>query len=311
MFEVLRTIARFAVPVFVIATMLNVGLTQKPSEILRYLRKWPYALRMLVANFVVVPLVMILILRITSLPPAQETGLLVLSLGAGAPFLIKLTELAKRHLALGAAVMMLLVLATIVYMPLVLPHVVNGASGDAAVIARTLLQQMLVPIIVGMLVAQFLAGLARAGQPWVALLSTIALYVVLLAIFVGYFPNLGGIITSGALLAVVVFVLVAFGIGYAAGWGKDHLEDVGALGTAQRNTAAGLIVAAQDFADPNVLVTVTLASTVGLVLLLILARVLGRDNLVDIGIHAPSTFDPHVIPRTRGRHHDEQDSNIT
>lgn len=308
MFEVFRTIARFAVPVFVIATMLNVGLTQKPSEILRYLRKWPYALRMLVANFIVVPLVMILILRITSLPPAQQTGLLVFSLGAGAPFLIKLTELAKHQLALGAAIVMLLALATIAYMPLVLPLVVKGATVNAWAIARTLLRQMLLPIIVGMLVAQFLVGLTRAVQPWIALLSNIALCVVLIATFVGYFPSLGSIITSGALLAALVFILVAFGVGYVAGWGKDHLEDVGALGTAQRNTAAGLIVAAQDVTDPNVLVTVTLASTVGLVLLIGLARVLGRDNLVDVGIHGPSAFDQRVTLRTRWRHHGQQDS---
>jgi len=114
--------------------------------------------------------------------------------------------------------------------------------------------------------------------------SNIALYVILVATFVGYFPSLGGIITSGALLAALVFILVAFGVGYVAGWGKDHLEDVGALGTAQRNTAAGLIVATQNFSDPNVLVVMTLASTVGLVLLIVLATVLRRDNPAHVAI---------------------------
>ncbi|HET7583488.1 MAG TPA: bile acid:sodium symporter [Gemmatimonadaceae bacterium] len=307
MFEVCRTIARFAVPVFVIATMLNVGLTQKPSEIVRYLRKWHYVLRMLVANFVVVPLLMIVILSVTSLPPAYRTGLLIFSLGAGAPFLIKLTQLAKHHLALGAAIMMLLVLATIVYMPLVLPLVVNGASGDAGVIARTLLRQMLVPLGVGMLVARLATGPARAVQPWVALLSNIALYVVLVAIVIGYFPNLGGIITSGALAAAMVFILLAFGVGYVAGWGRDHLEDVGALGTAQRNTAAGLIVAAQDFADANVLVVMTVASTASLAILLILARGLGRDHLIGVSTPRLPVIGAPAPPRTRWRHDDGQD----
>ena len=99
MFEFFRTIVGIAVPVFVITTMLNVGLTQKLSEIIGYLRDWPFVLRMLAANFIVVPLVMLLILRITSLAPAQQAGLLVFSLGAGAPFLIKLTEIAKHHSA--------------------------------------------------------------------------------------------------------------------------------------------------------------------------------------------------------------------
>jgi BASS family bile acid:Na+ symporter len=284
MFGVFRTIVAITVPVFVIATMLNVGLTQRLSEIIDYLRNWPFGLRMLAANFIVVPLVLILILRITSLPPAQQAGLLVFGFGAGAPFLIKLTEIAQHRLALGAAVMMLLVLVTIAYMPLVLPLVLTGVRVNAGKIARTLLQQMLLPIVVGMLAARYLAGPARAVQPWVARLSSITLYVVLAATFVGYFPSLGGIITSGALLVALVFILVSFGVGYVAGWGADHLEDVGALGTAQRNTAAALIVAAEDFTDPSVLVVVTLASTVGLVLLIGLAKVLRRDNPAHIAI---------------------------
>src|SRR3712207_8651791 len=45
---------------------------------------------------------------------------------------------------------------------------------------------------------------------------------------------------TGAILVGLAFVAAAFGIGYLAGVGKDHLEDVGGLGTAQRNTAAGI-----------------------------------------------------------------------
>jgi BASS family bile acid:Na+ symporter len=174
--------------------------------------------------------------------------------------------------------MMLLVIVTIGYMPLVLPRFVPGGTVDAGAIGRTLFRQMLLPIVVGMLLTQIFHRLARAIQPWVAKLSNIALYVVLMATFIGYSPRLGDIVGTGALLAALVFVLAAFGLGYVAGWGKDHLEDIGALGTAQRNTAAGLTVALENFNDPNVLVMLTLANTVGLVALLVLARVLRRDN---------------------------------
>ncbi|HEX7977873.1 MAG TPA: bile acid:sodium symporter [Gemmatimonadaceae bacterium] len=280
MFAFFRAIVGIAVLVFVIATMLNVGLTQAPAEILRYLRNWRFVLRMLIANFVLVPLTMILILRVTSFEPAMRAGLLVFSLGAGAPFLIKLTQVAEHHLALGAAVMMLLMVATIIYVPLVLPHVVSGSTMSAATLTRTLLRQMLAPTAAGMITAQLLPTLARIVQPWVARLANLALYVVLAATFIGYYPNLADVVRSGALLAAVVFVLIAFGLGYLAGGGADHLEDVGALGTAQRNTAAGLIVATQTFSDPNVLVLLSLANTVGLVLLIALARFVRRDNPV-------------------------------
>ncbi len=213
MFGLFRSIVAVAVPVFVISTMLNVGLTQRPSTIIDYLRNWPFVLRMLAANFIAVPLVMILILRITSFDPAVQAGLLVFSLGAGAPFLIKLTQMAEHQIALGAAVMMLLMLGTIAYMPLVLPLFLRGSTVDAGAIAGMLLRQMLLPIAVGMILVESLDAFSHAIQPWVAKLSNIALYIVIAATFVGYFPGLGAIVESGALLAALIFVLAAFGLG--------------------------------------------------------------------------------------------------
>jgi BASS family bile acid:Na+ symporter len=61
---------------------------------------------------------------------------------------------------------------------------------------------------------------------------------------------------------------------------EDHLQDVGGLGTAQRNTAACMIIATQNFSDPNVLVIITLASTLGIVMLLFIATAISRDNKV-------------------------------
>ena len=59
---------------------------------------------------------------------------------------------------------------------------------------------------------------------------------------------------------------------------EDHLEDVGGLGTAQRNTAAGMIIATQNFSDPDVFVMLTLANVLGIVMLLAIARFISRDN---------------------------------
>jgi BASS family bile acid:Na+ symporter len=80
----------------------------------------------------------------------------------------------------------------------------------------------------------------------------------------------------------LALVAAAFGIGYLAGAGKDHLEDVGGLGTAQRNTAAALVVAAQNFSDSDVCVMATLTNVLGIVMLLIVARFLSRDNRLQV-----------------------------
>ena len=282
MFQFLRTAVQFIAPVFVICTMLNVGLTQKPAAIAEHLKNWPFVLKMLAANFIFAPLLMIGALYLAPFSPPLKAGLLIFSLGAGAPFLIKLTQTAEHDLSLGAAVMMLLMIVTVIYMPIVLPLVLSGVSVNALAIARALLLQMLLPIGVGMLAALVLPGLSKKLQPLVGGLGNLAMYAMVVATLVGYFPNLLQIIGTGAFLVGLVFVAAAFGLGYLAGFGKDNLEDVGGLGTAQRNTAAGVIIAIQNFSDPNVFVMLTLANILGIVMLLILARFLSRDNKVKL-----------------------------
>ncbi len=283
MFEALRSAIQFIAPVFVISTMLNVGLTQKPADIGQHLKNWPFVIKMLLANFLFAPLLMIIALHFAPFDPALKAGLLIFSLGAGAPLLIKLTQTAEHEVALGAAVMMLLTVVTVVYMPIVLPVVLSGVSVDAVAVAKSLLLQLLLPIGVGMLLAQFMPGIMKKVQPWVARLGNIALYALIVITLVGYYPNLLNIVGKGAFLVGLAFVGAAFGLGYLAGAGKDHLEDIGGLGTAQRNTAAGVIIALENFSDPNVLVMLTLANMLGIVMLLFIAKALSRDNRVTVG----------------------------
>jgi bile acid:Na+ symporter, BASS family len=282
MFEFFRSLVQIVAPIFAVSTMLNVGLTQTLSDITGHLKNYPFVLKMLVANFVVAPLLMIAALYFAPFDRALKGGLLIFSLCAGAPFLIKLTQTAKHDVALGAAVMMLLMVVTVVYTPIVLPLMLSGISVDAWAVAKSLLLQLLLPIAAGMLVVQFLPNFAKLVQPWVGWLGNIALYVLIGATLIGYFPNMLGIFGTGAVLVGLAFVAAAFGIGYLAGAGKDHLEDVGGLGTAQRNTAAGVIIATQNFSDhPDVLVMITLANILGIVMLLLIARALSRDNKVE------------------------------
>jgi len=282
MFQFLKSAVQYIAPIFVICTMLNVGLTQKPAAIARHLKNWSFVLRMLLANFVLAPLLMVIALYFAPFDPALKAGLLIFCLGAGAPFLIKLTQTAEHDLSLGAAVMMVLMVVTVGYIPVVLPRLLSGISVDALAIAKALILQMLLPIGVGVLAAQFLPGLSKKVQPWIGTVGNLAMYAMVVATLIGYFPNLLKILGTGAFLVGLLFVLAAFGLGYLAGWGKDHLEDVGGLGTAQRNTAAGVIVAIQNFKDPNVFVMLTLANIFGIVLLLVIAKMLSRDNKVQV-----------------------------
>jgi BASS family bile acid:Na+ symporter len=277
-YDFFKDLANIALPVFVVSTMFNVGLTQKLSQVLEYLRNRGFFIRMLVANFIAAPLTMIVVTKILDFAAPLEAGLIVFSVCAGAPFLIKLTLTSEHDLALGAAVMLVLVIGTVVVAPLLLPVMLEGINVDAWEVTQSLFLQLILPIIVGMLLVQFLTDPARRIQPFVARAGNYTLYLVIIATLIGYAPSLWDIVKTGALLVGLGFVLVCFGYGYLAGSGKDHLQDVGGLGTAQRNTAASMVIALQNFTNSDVFVMITLVNTLGIVLLIVLAQALKKDN---------------------------------
>jgi len=53
-----------------------------------------------------------------------------------------------------------------------------------------------------------------------------------------------------------------------------------ALGTAQRNIAAALVVASQSFSDPKVVVMVIVVEIISLVTIIPAARALGKQDFV-------------------------------
>jgi len=61
-----------------------------------------------------------------------------LGTAAGAPFLPKLAQIAKGNLAFGVGLMVLLMVVTVGYLPLVLPILLPGVSVNPAEIARSL-----------------------------------------------------------------------------------------------------------------------------------------------------------------------------
>jgi bile acid:Na+ symporter, BASS family len=85
----------------------------------------------------------------------------------------------------------------------------------------------------------------------------------------------------------VVFVAVCFGMGWVLGGPGADTRGVLSLGTAQRNTAAALVVAGQNFSDANVVVMITVVMIVSFAMLMPLARVIAkRQQPGDVRLNA-------------------------
>ena len=97
-----------AMMVFVLSSMLGMGLGLRVSEIVAPLRNWRLVMLSLVANFVVMPFAALALARILRLDESMGIGLLLLGLAGGAPFLPKLAQIARGNLAFAVGLMVLL-----------------------------------------------------------------------------------------------------------------------------------------------------------------------------------------------------------
>jgi BASS family bile acid:Na+ symporter len=173
--------------------------------------------------------------------------------------------------------MVLLMVVTILYMPLVLPLLLQGVEVNPWEIARSLIMLMLIPLAIGLFVKARYESTAESLQPHMSQTSTVALVLLMVSAILLNFSTIIGVIGTGGILAILIFLIVALVLGYVLGGSESDIRSVLGLGTAQRNLSAALVVAAQNFADdPNVLTMILVAGLVGLVLLMVVGGELGK-----------------------------------
>lgn len=278
--EIIRAATPIALLTFVISSMLAMGLSLSVRQIVAPLRNVRLVLLSLLANFVVIPLAALGLATFLRLDAPLGVGLLLLGAAAGAPFLPKLAEIAKADLAFGVGLMVLLMVVTIGYMPLVLPLVLPGVSVNPMSIARSLFLLMLLPLSVALLVRARFAAFAERLRPTLGRVSSLSLVALLSLITLGNISNVLRVFGTRGILAGIVFVLLGVAVGWLLGGRQAPIRRTLALGTAQRNIAAALVVA-QGFDDPGVVVMVVVVAIVGFAILMPLSRALGARVLAD------------------------------
>ena len=276
MAEILSVILTVAVPAFSVTSMLSVGFGHVVQEIIEPFSSPRSVIVPLLANFVLVPLLRMAVIWLLPLDRPLENGLLLVSTAAGAPFLVKLTEFAEHDVALSAALLLLLLPATVIYLPIVVPMALPEAEVSAGAIALPLVLTMLLPLGAGLLVRTHSARWAMRLQPVMGKVSTISLMVLVGTTVLLNFRAILGLFGTGAVLAAVIVITGAFAIGYALGGRCFERRCALGLGTAQRGIAAAMVVAAESFRNPDTLVMVVVSSLVGFAILFPVASVLSR-----------------------------------
>ena len=274
--ELLSKAATVAMLSFVVSSMLAMGAGLTVSLIAEPLRNVRLVVLALLANFVVMPLGALGLAKVLSLDEPFGIGLLLLGCAAGAPFLPKLAELAKGNLAFAVGAMVLLMVVTVAYLPIVLPLLLPGITVHPWNIARSLLLLMLLPLVIGLVLKARYGDLAERVKPVLDWISNISLILLVCLITAANIDKVLQVFGTRGILAGLLFIALGLGTGWLLGGPNADTKRVMALGTGQRNIAAALVVASQSFSDAKVVVMVIVVAIIGLIILMPLSRALAN-----------------------------------
>lgn len=276
--NLLHKASNIAMLSFVVSSMLAMGTGLLVAQIIEPLRNARLVMLALAANFILMPIGAFALATLLGLDESFGIGLLVLGCAAGAPFLPKLAELAKGDLPFAVGTMVLLMVVTVAYLPIVLPLLLPGVTVNPKQIAQSLVFMMLLPLGIGLLLRAFFEKAATRLKPWLDWLSNLSLVLLIGLITAANIDKVLQVFGTRGILAGLLFIAFGFGIGWLLGGPGSATKRVLALGTAQRNIAAALVVASQSFSDPKVVVMVIVVAIVGLVTIMPFARVLAKPK---------------------------------
>jgi BASS family bile acid:Na+ symporter len=250
--------------------LLDVGLRLTVREVVESLRSCRLP-ALLAANFVGVPLLVVLAARAFHLNAELAVGMILLGAAPFAPVVPVFAKLARADLALAAGLTALFAMLSALLTPaactaamLLLPR--SGAlKFDVLKIFVMLTATITIPLAIGVAIHYWVPALARRVLRPVEVLSQ-----ALGALSLGFVTvsEFGSILQFGsaALVAMTICSELALVLGYSLGGARRTTRQVLALGTSNRNIALALLLAIQSY--PNTTVVPAVVAN-GLLLILL------------------------------------------
>jgi BASS family bile acid:Na+ symporter len=261
---------------FVITSMFGLGLGLTPGELIAPLRDLRFLAGALAASFLIVPAAAWALAQLFGLELDLKVALIIFGAVAGAPLVLKEAQLARGDLPAAVSLVTLQVVATVIYLPLALPLLIPGITVGPVAIAMPLLLQILLPLGLGLLMNARYDEEAEMARPIMSEIANLSLALMLI-LNLGHVGQVFDLLGTGAIGATILLVAVGFGAGWLLGGPKPATRRTLALGTAQRNFAAALVIGGGNFADrPTVMTMLLAASLISMVLLLPGAGEMGR-----------------------------------
>jgi predicted Na+-dependent transporter len=277
---------------FVVTSMLAMSLSLSLQQMTQPLKNTRLVILALLANFLLVPLLAYVITKVIPLDQSLQIGVILMGTAAGAPFIPKLVQGAKGNVAYAVGLMFLIMVVTIFYLPFILPLLLPGVEVNPWNIAKSLIMTMLIPLLIGMLIKSHSPDVA---DHWAPVMQKISGLSILILLVVGLGLNISNILSFIGTLGIGAMVLLIVGallIGMLFGGSDPGVRSAMGLSTANRNGAAALLVATQNFSGTNTLPFVLVGVVLLLLILLPIAKRMGPRGEAEAAPVAPLATPP-------------------
>lgn len=236
--------------------LLAVGLRLTVGQVVESLQRCRLTL-VLLANFVGVPLLVVLLIRLFQLKAGLAVGMILLGAAPFAPVVPVFARMVRADLALAAGLTSLVPLLSAFLTPLVSAGVllIVPAPGDlkfnALRILMILMATITAPLFLGMAINHVVPAISRRVLRPVEVLSEATGALSLIVVTVAEF---GSVLETGwvPLLAMLISSELSLGLGYVLGGAERARKRVVALGTSNRNIALALLLAVESFPGTDV-----------------------------------------------------------
>ena len=229
------------------------GLAATLQDVTHLFRRPRELLRVVLAMFVVMPLVAVLLAKWFVSQPAVRIGLIALALSPLPPAFPRKALMQGGRVSFTCGLLVSATLLSVIVIPLGL-EIIETLFGiplqmRAASVLSLGFWSLLLPLAVGLLIHRLApAFAARAAGP----ISTVAFFALILCvipILIRVWPAMVSLIGNGTILVMVVFVLVGLAVGHFLGGPSGEDRTVLALSTATRHPAIAIAIAQANFPD--------------------------------------------------------------
>jgi len=240
--------------VFLVATMLSIGLKVTVADLMSVVRNRGRMARLLAVNFLLIPAIGLLLATLIPMSMDAKVGFLLVAVAPGGLNAIQFTSKTTEGLPYAATILFILSFLSVVVSPLMAAAVIPMETSLVLPYGKAiayLLLGVIGPMLAGMAVHHFWGRMAHTLAKPVALVGTVS-FVVVVVLLWGLRKQAKATLTTSELAAMLIFIVAAMVVGWVLGGPGKEMRRVLATGSSMRNAALGLMIAINSFPDTRV-----------------------------------------------------------